>query len=241
MSKEGLSRRRFLTVAGTAAGAARGVAAAVCRERAPRRSRFTGYPFTLGVASGDPTPDGAVLWTRLAPAPLSGNGGMPDKAVPVQWEVANDEAFANVVARGEETAVARDAHSVHAEPQGLLPGPRVLLPLHGQRRDQPGRADEDRAGGSGERAGVRVRLLPAVRARLLHGLQAHGRRGPRPGDPRRRLHLRVRHRLVHVDRAATCAATRTTRSSTSPTTASATPSTRPTRTCRPRTPRSRGW
>ena len=24
-----------------------------------------GDPFTLGVASGDPTPDGVVLWTRL--------------------------------------------------------------------------------------------------------------------------------------------------------------------------------
>ena len=34
------------------------------------------YPFTLGVASGDPTPDGVVLWTRLAPRPLDG-GGMP--------------------------------------------------------------------------------------------------------------------------------------------------------------------
>jgi alkaline phosphatase D len=28
------------------------------------------YPFTLGVASGDPSPDGFVLWTRLAPIPL---------------------------------------------------------------------------------------------------------------------------------------------------------------------------
>lgn len=27
------------------------------------------YPFSLGVASGDPWPDGFVLWTRLAPAP----------------------------------------------------------------------------------------------------------------------------------------------------------------------------
>ena len=29
-----------------------------------------GYPFTLGVASGDPSPDGFVLWTRLAPNPI---------------------------------------------------------------------------------------------------------------------------------------------------------------------------
>ena len=28
-------------------------------------------PFTLGVASGDPLPDGVVIWTRLAPSPLT--------------------------------------------------------------------------------------------------------------------------------------------------------------------------
>ncbi|HTO55264.1 MAG TPA: PhoD-like phosphatase N-terminal domain-containing protein, partial [Myxococcota bacterium] len=29
-----------------------------------------GDPFSLGVASGEPAPDGFVLWTRLAPDPL---------------------------------------------------------------------------------------------------------------------------------------------------------------------------
>jgi alkaline phosphatase D len=28
------------------------------------------YPFQLGIAAGDPTPDGFVIWTRLAPRPL---------------------------------------------------------------------------------------------------------------------------------------------------------------------------
>ena len=103
MSKEGLSRRRFLTVAGTAAGAVAVTQLPFAKARtAP--PRFTGYPFTLGVASGDPTPNGVVLWTRLAPAPLDPQGGMPDKAIPVQWEVAKDENFTQVVARGEEQA-----------------------------------------------------------------------------------------------------------------------------------------
>ncbi|PRC52761.1 alkaline phosphatase, partial [Mycobacterium sp. ITM-2017-0098] len=46
-------------------------------------------PFTPGVASGDPTPDGVVLWTRLAPRPLAddGLGGMPARVVDVEWEV----------------------------------------------------------------------------------------------------------------------------------------------------------
>src|SRR3954469_13773394 len=116
-----LSRRRFLTVAGSAGGApAAPQSPFVGARSAP--ARFTGYPFTLGVASGDPTTDRVVLWTRLAPSPLAGNGGMPDKPFPVQWEVAKDENFANVVARGEEIATYGDAHSVHAEPQGLEAG-----------------------------------------------------------------------------------------------------------------------
>ena len=41
-----------------------------------KRPRFSAYPFSLGVASGDPLADGVVLWTRLAPDPLEG-GGMP--------------------------------------------------------------------------------------------------------------------------------------------------------------------
>ena len=43
------------------------------------RPRFDAYPFSLGVASGDPSADGFVLWTRLAPDPLHG-GGMPSWA-----------------------------------------------------------------------------------------------------------------------------------------------------------------
>jgi alkaline phosphatase D len=116
-----LSRRKFLTVAGSAGVAVAATQFPFAKARSAP-ARFTGYPFTLGVASGDPTADGVVLWTRLAPSPLAGNGGMPDTAIPVQWEVAKDENFTQVVARGEELATYGDAHSVHAEPQGLQAG-----------------------------------------------------------------------------------------------------------------------
>jgi phosphodiesterase/alkaline phosphatase D-like protein len=81
-------------------------------------------PFTLGVASGDPAPDGAVIWTRLAPEPLAddGLGGMPARADDVEWEVATDEAFARVERRGLTTAVPESAHSVHVELAGLRRG-----------------------------------------------------------------------------------------------------------------------
>lgn len=80
-----------------------------------------GYPFTLGVASGDPWPDGFVIWTRLAPKPLEG-GGMPAVNVMVDWQVAHDEAMTDVVAKGTAVASRELAHSVHVEVQGLEPG-----------------------------------------------------------------------------------------------------------------------
>jgi alkaline phosphatase D len=80
-----------------------------------------GYPFALGVASGDPLPDGVVLWTRLAPDPLIG-GGMESEPAEVRWEIAHDEAFDAVVQRGSATATADFGHSVHVDVTGLEPG-----------------------------------------------------------------------------------------------------------------------
>ncbi|WP_041407325.1 alkaline phosphatase D family protein [Segniliparus rotundus] len=79
--------------------------------------------FALGVASGDPLPDGVVLWTRLAPAPLAGDGfgGMGAAPVTVQWQVASDEKFAHIVREGSVTATRELAHSAHPEVHGLEP------------------------------------------------------------------------------------------------------------------------
>ena len=103
-------RRQFVrlaAIAATAAGCSR-------QDRAPA---FKADPFTLGVASGDPSPDGFVLWTRLAPDPLNG-GGLADD-VGVRWELASDDAFRQVVRSGTATASAELAHSVHVEISGL--------------------------------------------------------------------------------------------------------------------------
>ena len=80
-------------------------------------------PFTLGVASGEPAPDGMVIWTRLAPRPLAddGLGGMPARAVEVEWQVASDERFTRMEQRGITTASPEMAHSVHVELTGLQP------------------------------------------------------------------------------------------------------------------------
>ncbi len=79
-------------------------------------------PFTLGVASGDPTTTGVVVWTRLAPSPLDPDGGMAGQRTVVSWEVADDEAFARVVRRGSYTAAPELGFSVHADVSGLQAG-----------------------------------------------------------------------------------------------------------------------
>jgi alkaline phosphatase D len=111
-------RRTFILGSLAAAGAAALPAGARADTALPHD------PFQLGVASGDPAADGFVLWTRLAPAPLNpdGLGGMPSAPVDVEWQVANDVGFADVVASGTTTATQAAAHSVHVEVTGLQPG-----------------------------------------------------------------------------------------------------------------------
>ncbi|MFF4061911.1 alkaline phosphatase D family protein [Streptomyces sp. NPDC001668] len=77
--------------------------------------------FLHGVASGDPLPDGILLWTRVTPTPeaVPGSGLGPDTEV--GWVVARDKAFTNVVAKGSVTATAASDHTVKADVRGLAP------------------------------------------------------------------------------------------------------------------------
>jgi alkaline phosphatase D len=89
--------------------------------RVTARPRLADDPFQLGVASGDPTPSGGVLWTRLASRPLEPDGGMDGQRVVVTWEVADDERFGKVVQQGRATASPELGFSIHANVDGLLP------------------------------------------------------------------------------------------------------------------------
>lgn len=82
-------------------------------------------PFTLGVASGMPTPSSVVLWTRLAPRPREPLGGLPDAPVEVRWELAEDEGFSSGLRSATVLARPEHGHSVHVEVQGL-PSERVF-------------------------------------------------------------------------------------------------------------------
>ncbi|MDO4238802.1 alkaline phosphatase [Micrococcus sp.] len=90
----------------------------------PARAAGVPDPFTLGVASGDPWPDGFVVWTRLAVSPLDldGLGGMGQRATDVEYQVAEDERFTRVVRSGVVTTGPEQGHAVHVTLTGLKPG-----------------------------------------------------------------------------------------------------------------------
>ena len=101
LKRYGIERRDFLKYMAVVSA----IPFAACRSTGPveEQPQFADYPFKLGVASGDPEPDGVVLWTRLAPQPLTG-GGMPPLPIRTHWEVATDEAFKNIVRHGRALA-----------------------------------------------------------------------------------------------------------------------------------------
>ncbi|UOR13758.1 alkaline phosphatase D family protein [Halobacillus amylolyticus] len=115
-----IDRRGFLQGAGKIAGISLGmvIAQSMGGIQVDAEAKFNDYPFSLGVASGDPLPDGVVLWTRLAPEPLKG-GGAPSRNIPVHWELAKDEHFRRIVQRGTEVARPELAHSIHVEVERL--------------------------------------------------------------------------------------------------------------------------
>src|ERR1044072_2779306 len=63
-----ITRRTLLKTRGSFAGGI--TIAGIASRPAFGQASFPDNPFTLGVASGDPSPTGIVLWTRLAPGPL---------------------------------------------------------------------------------------------------------------------------------------------------------------------------
>ncbi|MFZ5671153.1 MAG: alkaline phosphatase D family protein [Pseudomonadota bacterium] len=105
----GVNRRGLLALLGAGAGA---TAAPAVAGTAPA------WSFQHGVASGDPTEDSALIWTRLS---WDGAGAAP-QAVEVAWQAAADAGFEKILARGTAWAVAARDHTVKVEVAGLKPG-----------------------------------------------------------------------------------------------------------------------
>ena len=189
-----IDRRRFLEYTWCGVGASLSLALLPGHEifAAPR---FGDDPFTLGVASGDPT----------ATASCSGRASRPSRPIRrasaarrFRWAGASPPTAAcSRWSRAASPTRQPDlAHSVHVEVNGLQPGRDYFYQFNvrgeesaiGHFRTAPRRAR------AAERAPVRVRDLPGLAERLLHRLSRHAaeRSGCRLSP--RRLHLRVRDR-----------------------------------------------
>ena len=120
-----VSRRVLLQAA--AAGLSSLASPALINRAAGQAVKWrNGNPFSLGVASGAPSSEGFVIWTRLAPVPLSSDpefpGGMPQDPVSIIYQIASDDAMREVVQVGTALAEPSCAHAVHVNVTGLAPG-----------------------------------------------------------------------------------------------------------------------
>jgi alkaline phosphatase D len=104
--------RRGLVSVGVAGLGAGGLAACETTATGPAAN----VKFEHGVASGDPTQDAVILWTRVTPQDAG------TRQVGVHWFLARDAQFRNVVKRGVfNTGPERD-WTVKVDATGLTPG-----------------------------------------------------------------------------------------------------------------------
>jgi alkaline phosphatase D len=93
-----------------------GSGAAVPVPSIGRAQSSTGGRFLHGVASGDPTPAGAIIWTRVTPAEAAASGDLA-----VEWHVA-DGPEARPLRSGNSSARSAADHTVKVDVTGLRPG-----------------------------------------------------------------------------------------------------------------------
>ncbi|WP_371556670.1 alkaline phosphatase D family protein [Streptomyces longwoodensis] len=110
-------RRRTVVKAAAATAVLAGPLAAAL----PARAADEAPAFLHGVASGDPLPDGILLWTRVTPTAAATPGSDIGPDLEVEWVMARDKALTTVVAKGSVTATAASDHTVKADVRGLQP------------------------------------------------------------------------------------------------------------------------
>ena len=104
MSRPGIDRRSLLGLLGAGA--------ALPATFVPARASDASFAFAHGVASGDPTTHGAILWTRLTTDAAG--------AVPIGWHVAEHADGKPIESGTAEARPARD-HTVKVEAKRLRP------------------------------------------------------------------------------------------------------------------------
>jgi len=93
-----------------------GAAALAAAPRAAWARDLASGAFTHGVASGDPLPDGVILWTRFAPS----------RGRRIAWELSEDETFARLARRGEAIVTAANDFCAKVDVRGLAPWRRYF-------------------------------------------------------------------------------------------------------------------
>ncbi|WP_308379560.1 alkaline phosphatase D family protein [Streptomyces sp. ISL-43] len=114
-------RRRTVVLAAAATAALAPMSALAAGPAHAATSAAAAPSFVHGVASGDPLPDGILLWTRVTPTPEAVPGSGAGPALQVGWEIAEDKAFSRVVASGSVATGAYRDHTVKADVRGLRP------------------------------------------------------------------------------------------------------------------------
>lgn len=76
-----------------------------------------GSPFVHGVASGDPTQDSVLLWTRVSPATTA-----LEENITVSWELSPDDGFSKILDSGKATASPDTDFTVTVDVENLEPG-----------------------------------------------------------------------------------------------------------------------
>ncbi|MDX2402201.1 alkaline phosphatase D family protein [Streptomyces microflavus] len=118
------SRRTVVRAAAATAAAVPVLAASATATATASASSEAAAPapaFLHGVASGDPLPDGVLLWTRVTPEPGAEPGSGRGADTPVRWEIAEDREFTAIAASGTTHASASSDHTVKADVRGLRP------------------------------------------------------------------------------------------------------------------------
>ncbi len=102
------TRRAFIGTIGASLGALS------LRGHAARAEASVHY--THGVASGDPLATSVIIWTRALPG-----DGTP-KNLPLEWQIATDDEFTDIVSSGETSALVARDHIAKVDAGGLEPG-----------------------------------------------------------------------------------------------------------------------
>ena len=98
--------------------AAAGAFGATLVSPPPAAGATTG-PFLHGVASGDPLPDGIILWTRVTPTRAATPGSGKGPATAVRWVIATDAALRRPVRSGTARTSPTTDHTVKVDVRGL--------------------------------------------------------------------------------------------------------------------------